>query len=153
MQITEKRLRQIIRETLLEEQYRIDETYNLDLEQLKQAARAALISVGIATSPALVNSMATSISDSLNTVSNQEYKDAHSRSIENESGFDQLLGRYGKAINKFVTQHPTLHNSAKARKNSAIAAAEEALVDAGMPKHEIDKKFKDYYNKASMYSY
>ena len=153
MRITEKRLRQIIRETLLEEQHRIDETYNLDLEQLKQAARAALISVGIATSPGLVNSMATSMLDSLNTVSNQERHVAHHSSIENEKGINKLLGRYGEAIHMFVTKHPTLHNSAQARKNSAIAAAEEALVNAGIPKHEIDKKFKDYYNKASMYSY
>ena len=151
MQITEKRLRQIIRETLLEEQHRIDETYNL--EQLKQAAKAALISVGIATSPALVNSMATAISNSLNTVSSQEHRTAHHLSIEKEEGVDKLLGRYGEAIHMFVTKHPTLHNSAKTRKNSARAAAEKALVNAGMPKHEIDKKFTEYYNKASMYSF
>jgi hypothetical protein len=59
MKITERRLRQIIRETLLEEQYRIDESHSL--EQLKSALKAAALSAGLTLTGAQLADMATSL--------------------------------------------------------------------------------------------
>ena len=59
MKITEKRLRQIIRETLLEEQHRIDESHGL--EQLKGALKAAALSAGLTLTGAQLTDMAVSL--------------------------------------------------------------------------------------------
>ena len=59
MKISERRLRQIIRETLLEEQYRIDESHSL--EQLKGALKAAALSAGLTLTGAQLANMAMSL--------------------------------------------------------------------------------------------
>ena len=151
MRITESHLRQIIRQTILEEQNRIDESSMM--AQLKQAAQAALLAAGIATSPAMVSSMAKSMYKVHNQVTNQERISAHRHSVENEEGVDRLFGDYGQAINMFVTHHPTLHKRSQARKDDAVQKAEQALVDAGVSQDSIDAKFKEYLKKAKMYSY
>ncbi len=56
MKITEKRLRQIIKETLLEEQYRIDESRH-KMKHLKSAFRAAALSAGVTFTGAQLNKM------------------------------------------------------------------------------------------------
>ena len=59
MKITERRLRQIIRKTLLEEQHRIDESHRL--EQLKGALKAAALSAGLTLTGAQLANMAMSL--------------------------------------------------------------------------------------------
>jgi len=145
-------LRQIIRQTILEEQNRIDESSMM--AQLKQAAQAALLAAGIATSPAMVNSMAQSMYKiSSNQFDNQGRISAHRRSVENEEGVDRLLGHYGQAINMTVSGHPNLKKNSEIRKHKAVKKAERALVDAGVSKELINDKFEEYLEKSNMYSY
>ena len=107
IRLTEAKLRQIIRETIEEEL--IQE--GAMLEKLKQPAIAAATALGLALTPATINSMIHAMHRAAESVdTKQVHRDARD-SVEDENM--QLIDDYIAAMRVKITGHPTLKSDAK----------------------------------------
>ena len=145
IRLTESKLRQIIRETIEEEL--IQE--GVMSEELKQAAKAALLALGITVTPNAVLKMVDTIQQAAQTVDTKEvHRDARG-SVEDEKM--QLIDDYIAAMRVEVTGHPTLKRDAKKRKAARLSEIRRALRDAGLSDVEIDNLIKERLGQSSVY--
>lgn len=109
MRITEKRLRQIIRETLLEEQYRINESSHR-MEQLKSSLKAAAISAGVVLSSSqlvdMVNNMVNDQPAGIHMTTGSQF--GGGMNIDHES----LPEKVAEEIDEFLV-NPNLEDAAR----------------------------------------
>ena len=128
MRITESQLRKIIRNELINE--------GVMSEELKQAAKAALMTLGITLTPTAIISMATSIQDAVNSA---DIKGAHNKYID-KSG--DKIDKLNRTMHYKTSHHPTLSKGSEQRKNNAISNKIEDLKNQGYTDEEIEKLLK-----------
>lgn len=144
MRITERQLRQIIKETLLEEQHRIDESA---ISAIKKGLIALMLTHGV--------SAVTNVAKNLSSNDVQEYQmhksysGSENNSTVKKDKIDEAWAEYDKARKMSTSGHPNSIHRLRKKRSQAIRIAARKLESLGIKSGELEDAYTTWKENTS----
>ena len=150
MIISERRLRQIIRETLLEEQKRIDES--AQIEHLKQSLKAAALSAGIALSASQITSLASNMSSAKSDTSYSQKSSKNYKGMKGKTLINHVLKNSSEIPDEDLHDVHDVLRVYRPNSHSSTGSADRQRFKSALLKIKNRLKQSNQFDDAVMYS-